>query len=215
MSMKVCVIGLGRFGYNVATTLAQKNVEVIAVDKEESLVASIRDSVTQALCMDIYNQYDLQSIGVEDVDLVIVCMGKNFDQTILMTALLKKRLHVKRVISRAINSIHQEILTLIGADETVIPEKSVGIALAERISSQFQQYIKITKNFHIIECQTPKDFIHQSIESIDFYTTYHVTLVGIKKDDEALSVPQDYIIEPDDILILAGTEANLKKIVKK
>ncbi len=215
MSMKVCVIGLGRFGYNVATTLAQKNIEVVAVDKDESLVASIRDSVTQALCMDIRNQYDLQSLGVEDVDLVIVCMGKNFDQTILMTALLKKRLNVKRVISRAINSIHQEILTLIGADETVIPEKSVGIALAERVSSQFQQYTKITKQFHLIECPIPKDFIRQSVASIQFYTQYHVTLVGIKKDEEAMSVPQDYIIEPDDILILAGAENDLRKIVRK
>ena len=213
--MKVCVIGLGRFGYSVATTLAQKNVEVLAVDKEESLVAAIRDSVTQAICMDIRNQNDLLSLGVEEVDLVIVCMGKNFDQTILMTALLKKRLQVNRVISRAINSIHQEILTLIGADETVIPEKIIGIALAERVSSPFQQCTKITPQFYLIECPAPKDFIRKSIATINFYHSYHVNCVGIKKDADALPVPSDYIIESGDILILAGAESDLKKIAQK
>ena len=212
MSMKVCVIGLGRFGYNVATTLAQKGIDVLAVDKDEFIIASIRDSVTQAICMHIHNQNDLLSLGVEEMDLVIVGMGENFDQTILMTALLKKRLHTNKVISRAINSIHQEILTLIGADETVIPEKNIGVALAERLSSPFQQFNRISKDFFLVECIAPDNFVNSTLTELDLYNNYSISCVGIKKDTNFEPVDPHYVIRNNDILLFAGDEKDLKKI---
>src|SRR5258706_11709393 len=104
--MKFCVIGLGRFGYQVATVLAENGMEVIAVDSNESIVASIRDLVTQAVCMRVTDEASLRSIGAEEMDTVIVATGENFAQSILITALLKKRLNVPHVIARAINDIH-------------------------------------------------------------------------------------------------------------
>ncbi|MFS8507407.1 MAG: NAD-binding protein [Candidatus Babeliales bacterium] len=128
--MKACVIGLGRFGYSVATTLSEKGIEVLAIDENESIIASIRDSVTQAICMQVKTQDDLQSVGVEEMDLVIVAMGEKLAQSILLTALLKKKLRINRVITRSINKIHEEILTLIGADETIIPEEDIGVQIS-------------------------------------------------------------------------------------
>ena len=129
--MKFGIIGLGRLGYHLATTLAENGMEVLGVDSNESIIASIRDNITQAICMRVTDEVSLQSIGIDQMDTVIVAMGENFAQSILVTALLKKRLAIPRVITRAVSDIHKEILILVGADQVVLPEKEVGIHLAD------------------------------------------------------------------------------------
>lgn len=213
--MKVCVIGLGRFGYNIATTLSEKsNIEVLAIDSNESIISSIRDSVTQALCMHVAQEEDLQSIGIEEMDIVIVAMGENFAQSILITALLKKRLHVERVITRAINAIHKDILKLIGADETIVPEQDIGVRLAERISSPFQQFFRITNQFSMSQIPAPASFIGSTVESLGLYSSYEVRCIGLKREEDFVPIAPDYVIQEDDVLLLVGKEADLTKIAR-
>lgn len=212
--MKVCVIGLGRFGYSVATTLAEKGMEVLAVDSNESIISEIRDSVTQAICMRVNSEESLASIGVEEMDIVIVAMGENFSQSILITALLKKRLHCERVITRCINSIHQEIVSLIGADETLIPEQEIGVRLAERLSSPFQQFFRITRHFSMSQIPAPASFIGSTLDNLNLYDSYAVRCIGIKEEDDFIPIDPHYVIKESDILLFAGKEKDLKKIAR-
>lgn len=147
--MKFGVIGLGRFGHDVAVLLTENGMEVLAVDDNESVINSIRDKVTQAVCVRINDEGTLRTIGMDEMDTVIVAMGENIAQSILITAILKKRLKIKKVITRAVSEIHKEILTLVGADQVILPEKEVGIHLADRLSSPFIDLIRITKEFSI------------------------------------------------------------------
>src|SRR5579872_1590898 len=124
--MKFCVIGLGRFGFQVATGLSEHGMEVLAIDNNESIVASIRDHVAHAIAMKVTDEAALRSIGVDEMDTVIVAMGENTSESILLTALLKKHLKIPYVITRAINDINEEILKLVGADRVVLPEKEIG-----------------------------------------------------------------------------------------
>ena len=212
--MKVGVIGLGRFGYSVATTLSKKGIEVLAIDSNESIIASIRDSVTQAVCMSVTDEESLKSVGADEMDTIIVAMGENFAQSILITALLKKRLNIGKVITRSINEIHQDIVTLIGADETIIPEQEIGIRLAERLSSPFKQFFRITKDFSMSQLSTPASFIGTEINSLDLYKNYTVRCIATKKDDEFIPVDPSYIIQEGDMLLIAGKEEDLKKIAR-
>ena len=212
--MKVCVIGLGRFGYNVATTLTERGIEVLAIDSNESIIASIRDFVTQAICLRIADEASLRSIGVDEMDIVVVATGENFAQSILITALLKKRLHVPRVITRSINEIHRDIVTLIGADETVIPEQEIGIKLAERLSSPFIQFFRITKQFSISQISAPASFINQSLQDLELYKNFNVRCLAKKEGDEYLPVSPAYVISDGDMLLFAGREVDLRKILR-
>lgn len=134
--MKFCVIGLGRLGYQVAIGLAESGQEVIAIDKDETIIASIADQVTHAICMHVTDEHSLRSVGIDEVDTVIVTMGENLAESILVTALLKKRLNIPTVIARATNEIHRDILKLVGADQVVLPEREVGIRLANSLNAQ-------------------------------------------------------------------------------
>lgn len=166
--MKFCVIGVGRFGYHVATTLAENGMEVLAVDSNESIVASIRDKVSQAVCMRVTDEESLRSIGVDEMQTVIVAMGENFAQSILVTALLKHRLNIKRVITRSISEIHREILQLIGADEVILPEREEGKRLADRLSLPFNALVRLSADFCIAQIEAPEKFLKKVLN----YSTF-------------------------------------------
>ncbi|MEX0940752.1 MAG: TrkA family potassium uptake protein [Candidatus Babeliales bacterium] len=212
--MKFCVIGLGRFGYQVATTLAENGMEVLGVDSHESIVSSIRDYITHAVTLQVNDEVSLRSIGVDEMDTVIVAMGENFAGSILITALLKKKLHIPLVITRAVNEIHKEILMLIGADRVILPEQEIGAKLADNLSLPFSVLSRVTKRFSIAQITTPGSFVGKHLDDLNLYKQYRINCVGIKKEDEIMPVDPHYTIEEDDNLILAGNNKDLEALGK-
>lgn len=211
--MKFCVIGVGRFGYHVATTLANNGMEVLAVDSNESIITSIRDQVTQAICMSVADEDSLRSIGIEDMDTVIVAMGENFAQSILVTALLKQKLHVPKVIARAISHIHRDILKLIGADYVVLPEKEMAIRLAETLSLPFNVLLRINPTFSISQLPAPRSFSGKKLDDLDLYNRYSVLCIGRKAHDEVTLLGEKDTIGKNDMLIVAGANEDLERLI--
>jgi len=213
--MKFCVIGLGRLGYQVATTLADHGMEVLAVDSNESIIASIRDNVTQAICMRVTDENSLRSIGIDEIDTVVVAMGENFAQSVLVTALLKKKLNVPRVIARAINEIHKEILQLVGADQYILPEREVGIRIADNLSSPFMDLIRLDNTFSVSQVMAPKHLVGKTIKEINFFGNFDIKCIGIKQDKQIIDSNPEYIVMDTDKLILSGKNANLERFAKQ
>ncbi len=212
--MKFCVIGVGRFGYNVATTLAEHGMDVIVIDSNETIIASIRDKVTQAIAMRVTDEESLRSVGVEEMDTVIVAMGENFAQSILTTALLKQKLKVPKVIVRSISGIHKDILTLIGADQVILPEREMGIRLADSLSLPFNALLRITPTFSISQITAPKKFVGKNLAALKLRDTYHVACIGKRVGEEIIPLENDYIIADRDILLFSGNNKDLDKISK-
>lgn len=212
--MKICVIGLGRFGYQVATTLAENGVDVLAVDSNPSIIASIRDNVTQAICARINDQESLETIGADSMDTVIVAMGENFAQSILITALLKQRLNIPNVIVRAVSVIHRDILKVLGADHIILPEQEIGRQLADTLSSPFITFARITETFAIAQMNAPRRFIGKEIDALDLVDKYGVNCIGLRKGEDVVSIDHDYIIHDNDILIFSGSHKDLLKIAR-
>ncbi|MGE0206695.1 MAG: TrkA family potassium uptake protein [Candidatus Babeliales bacterium] len=212
--MKFCVIGLGRFGYHVATTLAENGMEVLGIEANESIVASIRDDITQAVCLKVTDEVSLRSVGVDEMDTVIVAMGENFAQSILITALLKKKLNIPLVITRAVNDIHKEILMLIGADRVILPEKEIAIKLADNLSLPFSVLSPLTKKYSISEITVPASFIGKKIGDLNLFAKYKVYCIGLRDDEEIKTIDKTYVIEEHTRLILAGENKGLETIAE-
>ncbi len=213
--MKFCVIGLGRLGYQVATTIAEHGMEGLAVDSNESIIASIRDNVTQAICMRVTDENSLRSIGIDEMDTVVVAMGENFAQSVLITALLKKKLNVPRVIARAINEIHKEILQLVGADQYILPEREVGIRIADNLSSPFMDLVRLDDTFSISQIMAPDYLIGKTIEDAHFFGDFGIKCIGIKHDDQIIESDPEYVIADKDKLILSGKNGKLERFAKQ
>jgi trk system potassium uptake protein len=210
--MKCAVIGIGRFGYQLAISLAEQGIEVLAVDSNERIIASIRDKVTQAVCVRVTDESSLRDIGVEEMDTAVVSMGENFAQSILVTALLKRKLKTPRVIARSTSLIHKEILFLVGVDQVVFPEQESGIYLAEKLSSPFSDHTRVSANFLISHIPAPESFVGQTVDELRLFSSYSVKCLGILDKEEIDLVGLSYVVEADDTLVLVGKQSDLQKV---
>ncbi|KKP35483.1 MAG: TrkA-N domain protein [candidate division TM6 bacterium GW2011_GWF2_32_72] len=209
--LKVGVLGLGRFGRAIATRLTENGAEVLAVDPDEEAVQSIRDFVTEAVCMNITNKEALEEIGMKEMDIVIVAIGSNLEKSVLLTALLKT-IGVKNIIAKCKDSIHKEILNLMGVSRVVQPEQEIGIKLADKITSPFKDVVKISENFMVSQIKAPKKFIGKAISELHLFENYSAICIGLKKENEIIPIDPNYIIQKDDNLSFAGSKKSLEEI---
>ena len=218
------IIGLGRFGMTLARALARAGQEVIAIDEDPELVEQIGNDVTMAVRMDATDERTLRSQGVGKVDAAVVTIGEKFENNVLVTALLKS-MGVTRVIARASTSIRQKILRHVGADEIISPEDESAVRLAQQlVSPGLISILEIGEGVSMVQMKAPIKFHNRRIVDIDLRRKYSVNLVAIKKrivssedpnvfEEKVLDIPKpDDVIDPNDILILMGSDEALAEL---
>lgn len=212
--MKFCVIGLGRFGYQLAVSLSDHGNEVLAVDKSEAIVNSISDHVTQAVCTNVVDEETLTSIGVEDIDTAIVAIGEDFAQSTLITALLKRGLNVNTVIARAMNKVHENILKLVGADKVISLEREMAERLSEKLSMPLGDFVHVTGTFATTKIQAPSCFVGKSVKEIYKTKKISVSCVAVQKGGHMVLINPEYIVMDGDILLFVGERKALNMLVR-
>ena len=120
--MKYIIVGLGNFGASLAEKLTINGNEVIGIDTSMSKVEALKEKISHAICMDATDMYTVSGLPLKETDIVIVAIGEDQGANIVVTALFKN-LQVKRLISRAINPLHETILQALGVDEIVHHEE--------------------------------------------------------------------------------------------
>lgn len=209
------IIGLGRFGAALAKELCRLGHEVIAVDKNEEAVSKIADYVTHSIVADVRDEEVLRSIGARNLDHAIVAFSDNIQDNILITLMLKE-IGVKDVISKGGNALHVKVLKKIGADRIVFPETDMGIRLAQTISSgNIIDFIEISDNYSIIETNSPRKWIGNSIKKLDIRAKYGINILAIKSQDGrtiSITPSPDYVIKAGDVLVVVGSNDDLQNI---
>lgn len=213
--MNCCVIGLGTFGYSLAITLEKHGVKVLAIDSEIEAIKAIQEKVTHALCLHVYDEESLRAAGIDQVDIVAVAMGKNFEESILITALLKKNFSIPMIVCRSISAVHKEILELIGADHVILPEQEAGIKLADKLSAKYGNFTRITREYSIAHVRPSKKWIDKKIVDISLEERYHIHLLGKRMGEIIKKIDDDYEIQGEDIFVCAGKNEDLEKIINQ
>ncbi|MGO4986703.1 MAG: TrkA family potassium uptake protein [Gallicola sp.] len=210
------IIGCGRFGRSVAVTLAELGHEVLVIDKDEDTINEISTSVTHAVSADVMIEGTLESLGIHNMDEVIVAMGSNFEASLMATAVAKEN-NVKTVIAKVSDKIHGRIMKKVGADRVIIPEKDSGIRLAYNIStSNILDYIEVSDDFSIMEVKPPKSWIGRSLAQLDIRNNYGVTVVAVKEEDVKeinINPKPDYVFDQSDIVLVLGKYKKIEEIV--
>ena len=96
----ILIIGLGRFGTHLCMNLSKLDNEIMIVDECEERLEDLLPYVTSAKIGDCTNIKVLESLGVSNFDLCIVCIGNNFQNSLEVTSLLKD-LGAKHIVSKA------------------------------------------------------------------------------------------------------------------
>lgn len=207
------VIGLGRFGTSVATTLSSLGYDVLAIDSCEEEVQAIANQVTHAVQMNAQDEEALKALGIRNFDVAIVAIGEDIQSNILVTVILKE-IGVKYVIAKAKNNMHGKVLEKVGADKVIYPEKDMGIRVAYHlVSPNIIDFIKLSSDYNIIEITAPPQFIGKSLGKLNLRAQYGMSVIAIKKKNTILTDPgANAIIEEDDILVFIGQKDLLDKI---
>lgn len=225
---QIAVIGLGSFGYKIATSLASMGTEIIAVDINPSLVEDIKERVQHAVVADSSDEKVLRSIGISEVDAAVNAIGENIEVSIMTTVNLR-RLGVSRIIARAVSPTHAEVLREIGASRVVQIEEQMGEQVARSlVASNVLQHINFPTGYTLVEIESPRSFVGKTLKNLKLREKYNTLCAAVQRkipaiDDKGHSIlkreihpapdPQDKIHE-NDILILVGTEEGIKQILE-
>ncbi|MCJ7704407.1 MAG: TrkA family potassium uptake protein, partial [Desulfobacterales bacterium] len=160
---RVVVIGLGIFGFNIAKDLYENGLEVIAIDKDKEVIQKIKDFSTQAILADGADKEVMESIGIQEDDVVIVSFGEDLAAATLLTLHLKE-MKVKRIIVKAPDEDHKHVLERVGATEVIIPEKEMADKVARSlVSPNVLDYIPLSEDYTICELVPPSGFMGKTI----------------------------------------------------
>lgn len=213
--MKFAVIGLGSFGVNVAKTLYEKGNEVLAVDADKEKIEQVKTFVSHAVHMDAADKENLQALGIQEMDVVIVSLGPEMEPSIL-TVLYLHEIGVKRIVAKALTEDHARILDAVGATEVIYPEKDMAIKTALKLSSpNVLEYLPLISGFGIQEIAPPEKFIGRTLKQLDLRNKYGIHVIAVKElvPEKTILVPKaDFVIKDSDILIIIGEEKKLSKI---
>jgi len=226
--MKYIVIGLGYFGSKLAANLTSMGHEVIGIDYHEERLEELKESITTVMKMDSTNINAMKTLPLNDIDAVIVGIGEDVGASILTLSILKN-LNVKRIIGRAINQVHHNILTQIGIDEVVLPLEDSAVNVSSML--QFKNILKfneLTNDYAIAEVYNPLKYSGHLVGTINIQERFSVKLVAIKRAPKEngissifrrnykteLFFDDDTILLDSDILVLAGRISDIRRFLE-
>ena len=216
MKKEFAVIGLGRFGGSICRALSEEGLEVMAIDMDEDKVNEFANVASHAVVGDTTDETVLKSLGIRNFDHVIVAIGDNIQASILTTLILKE-LGVKDITVKATNDYHEKVLSKIGADRIVHPERDMGKRIAHKIiSNNVLDYLELSDEHSIVEIVANERLHGNSIIDLDIRAKYGINIVAMKRNKDIIVSPQaNEIIQKNDILIVIGADTDINRFEKR
>ena len=207
---QIIVIGCGRFGSSVAKTLTKLGHDVMVVDQNADIVKEISEFVAHAVQMDALDEASFRTLGIRNFDVAVVAIGSDIEASIMGT-LIAKEAGVPIVIAKAMSEIHGKLLTKIGADKIIYPERDMGMRVAfGLVTPNILDVIEFSHDYSIIETVALEDWENKSLKELNLSD---MTIIAIKTGEKINIVPSsDAVIKKDDVIVLLGSNDNLKKL---
>lgn len=212
MKKQFAIVGLGNFGFYLATELFQKGHEVLGIDIDPKLVQEIRDRISRAVIADATDPKALKELELEKMDAVVVSIGSVLNASVLAT-LNVKDMGVRKVVAKAVSEAHGRILTKIGADEIYFPEKDLALTAAQRLDNpSVLDYLPFMAGYSIVQLAPPPAFIGKNLIELDLINRLGIQVIAIKElvPENVVMIPTGrFVIKDSDILILLGPDEAL------
>ncbi|MBR6222449.1 MAG: TrkA family potassium uptake protein [Lachnospiraceae bacterium] len=213
MSKSIAVIGLGRFGKKLATTLYDMGSDVMAVDKDAELVQNVSGNVTYAIEADVSNPDVVKGLGLKEMDVVVVAIGQDLASSI-MAVMIAKEQGVPYVLAKAKDERMGSILTKIGADKIIYPEEESGQRTARiLLSDNFLEFFEIDDNLCLLEIKPKPEWIGKNLIELKLRDKYRINVVAVKDHSEMRSfIDPARPLEEDTELLVILEKKDLKYI---
>ncbi len=215
MRRQIIVIGVGRFGSAVAIELERLGHEVLAIDRSSQAIEAVADYVTHAVTADVTDQETLRELGAQDFDAAVVAIGTDERSSIMATVLLKK-LGVKFVLAKAQNALHGDILSMVGADRVVYPERETGIRVAHSLTMPLaKDYFDVGPGYGLAKVLVDSRLAGKTLEELDLRGRFGVTPLFLRRGDHVTMNPhREERLRLGDELTIAGRDEQLEQVLQ-
>ena len=205
------IIGLDVFGQSLLEELTYIDCEILIIDKSREVIESYKDRVAHAFIADAINEEIINRLIPKTIDTAVVDLGGRIEVSVLVTNYLKK-MGIPVIIARAESEEHGEILSLVGATRVVFPNREAAKRIAPMmISSLISSYLPLSSEFVIAEVKPPSRYVGKTLIESNLRREYELNVIAVRKEDgeDYSFFSPDYILQEDDIFLIAGSEKNL------
>jgi trk system potassium uptake protein len=212
--MDVAIIGLGRFGTQLAKELVDSGVQVLAVDRDAARVNEVVEEVFLAAEGNAVSVDFLESLGLDSYDSVVVAIGSDVATSVLVTLTLKQRMRHRHVVAKAMNNDHARALELAGADVVIRPEYEAAVRLAHTLGARaVTDYMSLSGDHGIARVRAPLSAEGRRIGDLEILKKYKVFLLARIRGEQASFNPDlDEIVSPGDVWIIAGDDKDIRAL---
>lgn len=207
------VLGLGRFGKTIAVTLAEAGFQIMAVDVKEEAVQEVAEFVTYAVRGDVTDPDMVRSLGLGNMDGVVVALANNLEASVMAT-LLAKESGASYIIAKGDNELHGTILKKMGADKVIIPEQEMGINVARNlVLGRFMDLIELSEDVSLVEMEMPASWVGKNLIELDLRNKYSINVVAIKSTDKTDVTPDPTVpMKENQTMLLSGRNEDIRKL---
>lgn len=215
MSRQFVVVGLGRLGISMVTTLGSLGHEVLGIDSKEDVIQEIADDLPNVhlVAADATDEAAMQGLNLDGFDGAAVMIGEDHVEAgILATATLKE-VGVPKIVARATGGIHARVLQRVGADRVIQPEREIGEQLARTMASPaLLDYVDFGEDEALIEAQVPKEWLDKSLAELALSHEKGLTVVALKPKGGPGTLPHgDTVLREGDVLVVGGSKKALDR----
>ncbi len=213
MNNQFIVLGLGKFGKSIVSTLVDAGMDVLAVDRDADVVQEVAKIATHTVKADVRDLHALNALGLNNFDVVIVAMSSDTEAS-LISVMVAKEKGAKFVLAKASNKIQKDILEKVGADRVVFPEKEMGEKIAKSLmDSSIIDYINLSDKFSIAEVAPLQKWIGLTLIESNIRQKFDLNIVAIKRASKILVNPRPTeTINTGDVLVVIGDNADIRNL---
>lgn len=212
-SRSILVVGLGRFGSAVATTLDAMGQDVLAVDKNLELVNRWSSQIPTVQA-DMTDVLALEQLNASDFSTAIVAIGDSVEASVITTGNLLDA-GISDIWAKSVSQEHARILQRIGARHIINAETDAGKRVGHLVSGNYLDYIEIEGAHTVVKIHTPRHVSGYSIEDAKVHERYGITVVGIKSPGKEFQYgSKELVMHRNDELILMGKEDQIERFIR-
>jgi trk system potassium uptake protein TrkA len=216
MAKRIIILGAGRFGLHLASRLSEFGCEVILAERDPTRVKDLAEDGYHIFEMDVEDEDALRELGVTEADAVVVSIGENLQGSVLATLALKQ-LQVKKVVTRALDAKHAQVLEKVGADLVVLPSRDMAYRLAERLRDNARdERHPLVGGYQLAEVRLGPVLDGQTLSEAKLPQRFQVTAVLIMRptgtpEPEVFEAGADFRLAADDIILIVGKRENINR----
>lgn len=185
MNKSIAVLGLGKYGKSLADTLYEMGVDILVADNSRETIQEYSKKAAVAVVADLANEEEVRELGISNMDIVVVAMGCDLEASI-MCVMMAKEMGVPMVVAKASTDRMAAILTRVGADRIINPEKEMGMRTARILnSSSFLEFFSVDDNFCLIKMKPKQKWIGRNLLDLDLRKKYNMNVVAVEGTDGA------------------------------